>query len=147
MKMKEVVDGVKRILDAATEKFNAFCEEAGIEPDDERLTETPDTETEEGEEEIQSAEGGAVEGGEGTGDENTMPIPDEAAAQAAGIDAAAMGHGGAAEIPAEAQQMPVGDVNAGVEAPVAGAEGGAAALSPDEEELLRQQQEQAAAQQ
>ena len=146
MKMKEVVDGVKRILDAATEKFNAFCEEAGIEPDDERLTETPDTETEEGEEEIQSAEGGAVEGGEGTGDENTMPIPDEAAAQAAGIDAAAMGQGVAAEIPAEAQQMPVGDVNAGVEAPVAGAEGGAA-LSPDEEELLRQQQEQAAAQQ
>lgn len=148
MKQKEVLDGVKRILDAATEKFNAFCEEAGIEPDDERLTETPDSETEEGEEEIQSSEeviGGDATGGE-SGDENTMPIPDEAAQQSAGIDTSAIGQGGApTEIPLEAQQMPVGDVNAGV--PEQGSAEGGATISPDEEEILRQQQAQDASQQ
>lgn len=38
MKKIDVVRGIHRLIDAATEKFNKKCEEHGISPDDPRLT-------------------------------------------------------------------------------------------------------------
>ena len=67
MKKIDVVRGIHRLIDAATEKFNKKCEEHGISPDDPRLT---------GEDEDDNlAINGAIET---SGDEhlNEMPNPD-----------------------------------------------------------------------
>lgn len=151
MKQIEAKEGLEKLVNAATEKFNAFCEEVGIEPDDPRLTDEGD---EEGAENAEGEEGaGGEENGAAEGDGNSIPEPvngagaegmpqngaDMAAAQA-GIEGGAQPP---TEIPPEMQQVPVDAGAAGMPPTEGGAEG--QGLSPDEEELLRQQAAAAAA--
>lgn len=141
--MKELIDGVKRILDAANEKLNTFCEEYGIEPDDERLTETPDEETDEetgGEGEI-GGENGEEEtaGGSSEEDMNTMPTPENVdMAQSMTDETLAMPD--AVGVP-QAGQMDVGQgVPQGVPQEGAAPQGDeVGGMSPEEDELLKQQ--------
>ena len=144
MKQREVVKKVKRILDAALEKFNATCEQHGIDPDSEEFSETSELTDTEGTEGVEG-ENASIENGEGgsEGNENVMPTPVDAEGQqiADGGGAGMVGgipQGVPSEIPLEAQQMPVGDVNAGVEAPVGEQPN---VPSPEEQEMLLRQQE------
>lgn len=156
--LKKTVDSVNRILDAMDGKLEDYRQKAsearGYEITYDMLEEIP-----EGEDGAKSdGEGSGGDEGEGSGNENVMPVPQggegvppegvpqEGGAPEAAPEAIAAVQGGApvpTEVPLAAEQVPVGDVNAGV--PVPGAEGipPEEAPNPDEEALLAQQHQQA----
>lgn len=139
MTTDELIEGVKRILDAATDKFNVLCEESGIEPDDPILTDEEDEESEE------MGDGEKVDDEKASDDGNTMPTPSDGAQppiDTVGDDATA---GASMPIPAVGGEQSPADLSA--LPPDAQQQLSAEQPQLSEEELLAQQQAQQQVQQ